>query len=429
MPITRRQFCKQTAGVVSVSVVMPKLWLKGEARAQAPEAAPGRKFIVLQLLGGNDGLNTLIPYSDSRYHALRPTLGFSDSEISQTTLDANFALHPSMTAMKSLYDQGKVAIVAGVGYPNPNLSHFTSMDIWHSADPLLQKTEGWLGTYADVALVGKTLPWVAVDSESPFTMRSPKVVVPDLAPSATAFTQYTFQTDAKYPGDSTNQRNVWNTIYNRSFDSSSFLGQVAGTGLSAVTGADTIRTSVTSYTSTVTYANNTTLGIGLKMVAQLITTIPDFELLYVTLGGFDHHSAEIGDNANPTNRLVGQHATLLGEFSDGINTFYQDLTNHGLADQVVIMQWSEFGRRPQENASRGTDHGTASPLFVIGNPVKGGHVYGQQPSLDVTQLDGGGNPKMQVDFRAVYGTILDKWLGADSKSILGGSFEDVGFLG
>jgi uncharacterized protein (DUF1501 family) len=428
MAITRRQFCKQTAGVFSIGVVMPSLWLKKEARAQLPEALPGRKLVIVQLLGGNDGLNTLVPYSDPRYHTLRPTLGFTDMELSQTIIDSNFALHPSMTAMKSLYDQGKVAIVAGVGYPNPNLSHFTSMDIWHSADPSLHKREGWLGAYADLALVGKTLPWVAIDPESPFTMRSDKVVAPDLAPTPTAFTQYTFQTDARYPGDSTNQRNVWNTIYSRGLGTSTFLGQVADTGLNAVAGADRIRTSVTTYSSMVTYANNT-LGVGLKMVAQLMTTIPEIEILYATWGGFDTHSAAIGTAANPTDRLTGQHATLLTDFSEAINTFVKDLADHGLADQTVILQWSEFGRRPQENGSRGLDHGTSAPIFVIGNPVKGGHIYGQQPSLAATALDGGGNPMMQVDFRSVYGTILNKWLGADANSILGGQFEDVGFLG
>jgi uncharacterized protein (DUF1501 family) len=406
---------------------MPRLWLNKEARAQVPETVPGHKFVIVQLLGGNDGLNTLVPYSDSRYHALRPTLGFSDSELSNTIIDSNFALHPSMTAIKALYDQGHVAISDGTGYPSPNLSHFTSMDIWHSGDPTLHKTEGWLGSYADLALIGKSLPWVAVDPESPFTMRSNKVVAPDLAPTPTAFAQYTFQTDAKYPGDSTNQRNVWNTIYSRGLDSSTFLGQVATTGLNAVAGADRIRTSVTSYTSMVTYATNT-LGVGLKMVAQLMTTIPEIEIFYVTWGGFDTHSAAIGTTANPTDRLTGQHATLLTAFSEGINTFLKDLADHGLADQTLIFQWSEFGRRPQENASRGLDHGTAAPIFIIGNPVKGG-LYGKQPSLAAADLDSGGNPHMQVDFRAVYGTILNKWLGADANAVLGGQFEDVGFLG
>jgi uncharacterized protein (DUF1501 family) len=322
-----------------------------------------------------------------------------------------------------------MAPIVGVGYPNPNLSHFTSMDIWHRADPTLVKSEGWLGTYADVALVGKTgITAMAVDFEDPETFRSNKVVIPDIAASNTAFAQYTFQTDAKYPGDSTNQRNLWSTIYDRSFDSTTYLGQVASTGLDAVNGADRIRSSVTTYSSTVTYGTNT-LGVGLKMLAELITTIPEIELLYCTLGGFDNHSSQIGVAATPTDRTVGQHATLLGQFSDGINTFYQDLANHGLADQVVIMQWSEFGRRTQENASRGTDHGTASVMFVVGNPIKGGVVYGQQPSLAHADLDSSGNPHMQVDFRSVYGTILDKWLGADSNAILGGQFQDLGFLG
>src|SRR5262249_5440191 len=270
MPITRRQFCKHTAGVVSIGVVMPSLWLKKEARAQIPESIPGHKLVVLQLMGGNDGLNTVIPFTDARYHALRPNLGFTDSELSHTMLTSDFAFHPSMTALKALYDNGKMAPVLGVGYPNPNLSHFTSMDIWHRGDPTLHKNEGWLGAYADLALVGKTgVPAMGVDPENPFSFHSNKAVLPHVAPSNTAFTQYTFQTDARYPGDSTNQRNIWNTIYSRSFDSTSYLAQVAMTGLNAVAGADRIRTSVATYSSTVTYANNT-LGIGLKMVAQMM---------------------------------------------------------------------------------------------------------------------------------------------------------------
>jgi uncharacterized protein (DUF1501 family) len=145
----------------------------------------------------------------------------------------------------------------------------------------------------------------------------------------------------------------------------------------------------------------------------------------VQLGGFDHHSAEIGNAQTPTDKTIGQHATLLGNLSKSIKAFYDDMGAHGLADKVVLMTWSEFGRRPVENASFGTDHGTASVQMVVGNPVHGG-IYGEQPSL--SDLDSAGNMKFKVDFRSVYATILDKWLGADSKAILGGSFADLGFL-
>jgi uncharacterized protein (DUF1501 family) len=164
----------------------------------------------------------------------------------------------------------------------------------------------------------------------------------------------------------------------------------------------------------------------MRMVAQIATTVADANLFYVQLGGFDHHSAEIGSTQAPTDKTVGQHATLLGYVSKSIKAFYDDMAAHGLADNVVLMTWSEFGRRPNENASHGTDHGTASVQMVVGNPIQGG-IYGQQPLL--TDLDSAGNMKFKVDFRAVYATILDKWLGADSKAILGSQFENLGFLG
>jgi len=167
---------------------------------------------------------------------------------------------------------------------------------------------------------------------------------------------------------------------------------------------------------------------AVQMVAKIVTTIPEANLLYVQIGGFDHHSQEIGTaQDNYTNKAVGQHANLLRAVSTGIKVFYDDMVAHGLADNVVMMTWSEFGRRPNENASHGSDHGTVAPLFVVGNPVQGGKLYGQQPLL--SDLDSAGNLKFKVDFRSVYATILDKWLGADSQSILGAKYENLGFLG
>ena len=251
-------------------------------------------------------------------------------------------------------------------------------------------------------------------------------VTPNISPAngADPFANYQFLTDGRNTGDRNNQVNTFKAMGTRSFDAGTFLSAVAKAGFDAEEGAAQLRAAVAGYNSTVTYPTNS-LASAMKMVAQIATTIADANLFYVQVGGFDHHSAEIGSNQAPTDKTVGQHAALLGQVSQSIKAFYDDMVAHNLGDNVVMMTWSEFGRRPNENASRGTDHGTASVQLVVGNAIKGG-VYGTQPSL--TDLDSAGNMKFTVDFRAVYATLLDKWLNADSRSILGGQFDDVGFI-
>jgi uncharacterized protein (DUF1501 family) len=427
MPTTRRQFIKRGAGLVTLSMVMPKMWLT-EARAQGN--AGRRIFVVIQLGGGNDGLNTVIPYTDSRYYSLRPSISFKDTELkdaqgNSTIISNEFGLHPELSEIKGLFDQGKVAIVKGAGYQNSSLSHFLGMDIWHTANTNGGSGDGWLGKYADQALAGKSgLSAVSIGGTLPKSFFADKVVIPSIS----NFTTYTYQTDQRNQGDRNNQINTFSANSSRSHPAGSFLEAIAGTGLDAVQGAAQVQSSVGQYTSPITYPENNPLAAALRMAAQLITTIPEANLLYVTLGGFDHHSQEIGNQAEPNNKLVGQHATLLSHFSEGVKAFYDDMAAHNLADKVLMMQWSEFGRRPNEDASFGTDHGTAAPMFIIGDPVQGGF-YGEQPSLAVTELDQAGNLKFKVDFRAVYATILDRWLQADSESILGALYENVGFLG
>lgn len=432
MAINRRQFIKRSAAAVSVSLVMPKLWM-GSVNAQQINAATRRIFVVIQMAGGNDGLNTVIPYADSRYLQLRPTLGFKDTELKdaqgQTTiLNNSLGLHPSLSEIKQLFDANRVAVITGVGYPAPNLSHFLSQDIWQTGNTNGGAGNGWLGKYADQKLVGQSsLSAVSVGGALPKALFADHYVTPNISPAngADPFANYQFLTDGRNTGDRNNQLNTFKAMSTRSFDASSFLGAVAQAGFDAEEGAAQLRTAVASYSSAVTYPTNS-LASAMKMVAQITTTVADANLFYVQIGGFDHHSAEIGSTQAPTDKTVGQHATLLAQVSQSIKAFYDDMAAHNLADNVVMMTWSEFGRRPNENASRGTDHGTASVQFVVGNPVHGG-VYGTQPSL--TDLDSAGNMKFKVDFRAVYATILDKWLSADSRSILGGQFEDVGFLG
>lgn len=431
MPVTRRQFIKRGAGMVTVGIVIPKFWLSG-ARGEQIDFSPKRKLVVIQLAGGNDGFNTVVPYTDARYHSLRPTLAFTDAELktnngTSTIISSQFGLHPEMSEIKALYDEGRVAIVLGVGYPNPNLSHFLSMDIWHTADANGVGSRGWLGKYADLALIGQSsLTAASIGSlDLPKSFGADKFVVPNII----NFSLYNFIADPNYPGDYNNQINTFNFAAGRTLSTGSFSGAINSTAFESVRGAQQVQKSISGYKSSIAYPANNPLATGLQMVAQLMTTVPEASLLYVQMGGFDNHSDQIGDRqADRGNKRVGDHATLLKWFSEAIKLFHDDLTEHGLADDVLMMQWSEFGRRPDENASFGTDHGTAAPIFVLGNPVRSG-LYGDQPSLAATELDPAGNVKFKVDFREVYATILDRWLGADSKAVLGAQYPNVGFLG
>jgi uncharacterized protein (DUF1501 family) len=437
MAINRRQFIKRSAGAVTVSLVMPKLWL-GQARGQQVAAADRKIFIVIQMSGGNDGLNTVVPYTDASYYSLRPTLGFKETELKDANGNSTilggepFGLNPALGEMKALYDAGKVAIVLGVGYPEPNLSHFLSTDIWMTANTNGGVGKGWLGKYADQKLLGQSsLSAVNIGGSLPKAFFADSVVVPSISNFAT----YIYQTDGRFSGDRNNQINTFHSTNRRDFPPGSFEKSIADASVDAVDGAAQLQSAVGTYASPVTYPSGNTFpnqvvqfANAMKMVAQVVTTIPEANLLYVQMGGFDHHSQEIGAaEDNFTNKSVGQHADLLRALSLGVKAFYDDMAAHNLADKVVMMTFSEFGRRPNENNSHGTDHGTASSLFVIGDPVLGGRLYGEQPSL--TDLDNARNLKFKVDFRSVYATILDRWLGADSQSILGARFENVGFLG
>ncbi|HKV40025.1 MAG TPA: DUF1501 domain-containing protein [Blastocatellia bacterium] len=435
MTITRRQFIKTGLGTMAIGLVMPKSLLGQPASASslmAGTSGPGRNILVIvQLAGGNDGLNTVIPYTDSNYSQLRPTIGFLESELvdangNSTIISDQFGLHPALSEIKALYDQKKAAIVLGVGYPNPNLSHFLSMDIWETADLTGSSGEGWLGKYADISLSGATgLPAAAVGGLLPKAMFSPTVVIPSIID----FNVYNFTTDPAYSGDSTNQLGTFQQNGNRSLSAGSLVSQINNIGMNAVNGALLVQSSISKYSSSVVYPNDNPLAQGFQMLAELLTTIDELQVVYVTMGSFDHHADEVANTGGTPDRKSGQHAQLLAWFSQAVNLFYQDLTAHSLADNTLIMTWSEFGRRVQENTSFGTDHGTASPLFVIGNPVKGGQLYGSQPSL--ANLDEFGNMQFTEDFRSVYSTILDKWLAVDSTAVLGADpfTRDLGFLG
>ena len=426
MPINRRQFIKRSAGAVSVSLMAPR-WLGNAFGQSLSDSAPSRKvLVVIELAGGNDGLNTVIPYSDSRYAALRPTIGFRDADLhdsqgKSTIIDDKIGLHPSMGKLKQMYDAGRVAIVLGVGYPDPSGSHFESADIWHAGKRDEDRKDGWLGRYVESSLAGaRGLTAAAIEDKLPKTFFSTQVVVPNIP----NFDDFGIQTDPDHPDNRDNKINTLLALNSRSFPSNSFVGEQARIGFDAVNGALQFKSALGNYTSTIQYPGDNPLADGLRKLAEIITTIPESVLLYVQMGGFDNHSDQI---AGGPNKFGGQHATLLQWFSDAVDAFYRDMVEHDLADDVVLLQWSEFGRRPNENKSVGTDHGTASCIFAIGNPVHGG-IYGSQPSLAPLDLDDAENMKFAVDFRSIYSTVLDRWLGGDSNRVLGKQFDNLGFI-
>jgi uncharacterized protein (DUF1501 family) len=329
MPVNRRQFIKRSASAVSLSLVLPKFWMGGLARGQGIDASSRKIFVVIQMAGGNDGLNTIVPFTDSRYAALRPILGFKESELkdaqgnSMILGSAPFGLNPAMTEMKSLYDSGKAAIVLGVGYPNANLSHFLSTDIWGTANTNGGLGSGWLGRYADQKLLGQPgLSAVNIGGSLPKALFANKVVIP----SITSFNAYTYQTDERFRGDRNNQINTFHATNTRDFPVDSFAKAISESGVDAADGAAQLQTAIAAYTSTVHYpvtgeatAQVISFANTMKMVAQIVTTIPEANLLYVQIGGFDHHSQEIGTAAdNYTNKTLGQHANLLKAVSLGV---------------------------------------------------------------------------------------------------------------
>jgi uncharacterized protein (DUF1501 family) len=381
---------------------------------------PGQgKLVLVTLYGGNDGLNTVIPYTDNAYHGGRPNLGYQPDVV--LPLGAGLGLNPKLTGLKSLWDAKRLAVVLGVGYPDPSLSHFQSMDIWQTANPE-GSGSGWLGRWLD-ATGADPMRAISVGSTLPTALRGTKS-------AATAVTSGTISV----PG-----RPAFMDAYTRLAasgpDRSGLAAQVAqsSSDLLAVKGdldrlhvvpASTAPSSPTSTSATSSTTAKAALGRGavrpggarggasfadqLDLVASLVKAGAPTQVYQVSLSSFDTHADE-----------KGNHERLLAELDAGVTGFFTSLTGSPAGSDVVLMTYSEFGRRVAENASGGTDHGTASPLFIAGPSVRGGRFYGEQPSL--TDLDGG-DLRYTVDFRSVYATMLDRVVGVDPRSFLGASY-------
>lgn len=369
-------------------------------------ADDGRVLVIVNLQGGNDGLNAVVPFGMPSYYTYRPTLAVPQNDVLR--IDATVGLNPALKPLKDMYDKGQVAIVQGVGYPNPDFSHFRSTEIWQTAAPASYASTGWLGRYLD----GANLPPANLFNAIAIADVLPEVLVAGRV-DVTAVAQldgYGLASDRnKAVG-----RDAFHAFVgdNDVPFSSPYLAQVAQIEDHAQRGAEELPSLVAGYKAEATYPA-TPIGRSLALAAQIIGTKLGTRVLYVQLGSFDTHTTQ-----------KGTQDRLLGDFASAISAFYADLAAHGNDRRVLTMTFSEFGRRVAENASRGTDHGSAAPVFVIGGGVKGG-LYGEHPSLD--DLDNG-NLRFTTDFRSVYATVLEKWLSRPSAPIVGAGFTQLPLL-
>lgn len=411
MTISRREFIKSGLGLMTVCLSAPQmLALAAQAAEFAPrQAGKSKILVVVQMGGGNDGLNTVIPYGMGAYYQARPTLGIQPDKL--LPLNGQLALNPVMGGLSDLYKQGKVALLQAVGYPNPNRSHFRSIEIWQTAQPDKIGDTGWLGRYLDLYAAAKPdniFSAVNVEPTLPKTLSSNKVMVP----SVSNVFDFRFRTDPQYMQDRKTQVAAFNEIYESFNLKRPHVDLLRKTGVDANKASDYLQQIVRQYRGDVKYPEGS-FGNGLKFIAQMIAGGVDSRIFTVSLDGFDTH----------TNQTRTQNG-LLKQLSDGVSAFQSDLSAHGLQDDVLILCFSEFGRRVAENGGHGTDHGTAAPVFVIGNSVKGG-IYGDHASL--SDLDAG-DLKYKIDFRSIYATLSDRWLKADSRQILGANFETIPFV-
>jgi uncharacterized protein (DUF1501 family) len=382
------------------------------ARALAETPLPGlpggadRCLVLINLAGGNDGLNCVVPHGNDRYYQLRPALAIDRNEV--LAIDRNVGLNPGMQSVKALYDKGMVAIVQGVGYPDPDHSHFRSTEIWQTAAPDRYEHTGWIGRYFDQATParGNLFGGVAISKVLPEVLVSNRTDIP----AVPGLGEYVMMADRNVAARGAFSREASDAHLPFA---SPYLAHVMEIEANAQRSSEELPKLVAGYKTQASYPA-TGLGRSLALAAQIVGSNLGTKVIYVEHGSFDTH--------------VNQKATqnqLLMQFSNAVGAFYDDLSAHGNQRRVLTLTFSEFGRRIEENGSRGTDHGEASPLFLIGGGVKGG-MYGTLPDLSATNM---GNVRYTTDFRSVYATVLERWLGRPSSALLRGSFTQLPVLG
>ena len=399
MLLQRKDFI-QLGSLATASLLMPQFLKAFEKGALVP---PGNKVtVIIQFSGGNDGLNTVIPYRNDLYYSNRPRLGIQRNAALSLTDEAG--LHPSLTAFKELYDDGSLGIFNSVGYPNPDKSHFRSMDIWHTAsDSKDYWNTGWVGRYLDAQCKGCDKPTQALEIDDVLSLALKGDQIKGLALE--------------------DPRRLYNTSQERYFKE--ILAQhkndaheqpvdyLYKTMAETISSADYIFKQSKQHPSSEAYPNSD-LGKGLKTIASLIFSEINTKVYYISLGSFDTH---INQEA--------QQKRLFTDLNDSVKAFVKDLKANNRFNDVLLFTFSEFGRRVAQNASNGTDHGKANNMFFIGGGLKQQGIYNPLP--DLTNLDDG-DVKFQLDFKQVYATVLNKWLGADADAILKQQIKPLDFI-
>jgi uncharacterized protein (DUF1501 family) len=410
--ISRRDFLRDGVAAFTVSFAAPA-FLSDIALAQG---ARSRNLVVVYLSGGNDALNTLIPYHDPFYYSRRPAIAVPVGQVLQIGSDPGkkaLGLHPRLGGLGTIFNEGRLAIVQRTGYPNSSRSHFQGVDIWGTANPNSTAGLGWLGRYLDTlpGPVDTLAGWNAT-RETPRALVARTVAVPAIPdPRSYSLASPNGGVEAQ------TERLIATRIASHVPVDRAHLSFVNGTIGGALATLDRVG-SVNTYVPTVTYPNNG-LAQALRTVAASLAKGIGTRVFWVQTGGFDTHAGQ-GTAGG------GAYANLMGTFNDGLLAFYTDLRNQGMLNDTLVLQFSEFGRRITENGSQGTDHGAAGVMMAVGGAVRGG-IYGTAASLDPnpanpTLENGGADVRYETDFRSVYAKVLEGWLGTDSVPILGGNY-------
>ncbi len=426
---TRRVFMQRGVALLAATATIPAFLNQTvlaldnpDSLLQQPNGKDGKILVVVQLGGGNDGLSTVVPYGDDIYHRGRPVIGIDNKSVLK--IDNYVGLHPNLAPLKALYDDGHLGIVQGVGYPNPNRSHFRSTDIWESAQPDRDiATSGWVGRYFDNACPGcDPHVGVSIGDQLPLAMQGEKVMPLSIErPEAyryqghdrTAYEKLN-QPPATQPANLMPNTLAEASKYQKKMDitPASQLDFLERTAMDAQVSSDDIIRMTRNHRSSVSYPGSE-FGNGLQTIAAMIAGGLPTRVYYCSLTGFDTHA-----NQKP------RHDQLMTQMAQGLSAFWNDLKAQNNQDRVLVMTFSEFGRRVVQNASGGTDHGAAAPMFLMGPKIVPG-LLGRYPSLmDLDQ----GDLKYNVDFRSVYATILQNWMDTPSKPILGNQFPTLPIL-
>ncbi|WP_266368544.1 DUF1501 domain-containing protein [Tellurirhabdus rosea] len=399
----RRDFFKQSALATAGTMLIPNFLKAYEAQALGRKAFNGRVLVIVQLSGGNDGLNTVVPFRNDIYYRERPAIAVAPGNVLK--LNDEIGFNPALQALRELYDDGVVTVLNNVGYPNPDRSHFRSMDIWQTASDSDQYlTTGWLGRYLDAACAGTAVrtPHRLIEVDDTLSLALKGEHLNGLA-----------MLDPKKLHNQTNSRFVRELAAIKAADDEHNVSYLYKTLAETASSADYVY-SKANVSATHTSYPASEMGRSLKTVAELITSGVETSVYYLSISGFDTHINQ-----------PGQQERLLRQYAEAVQAFTKDMKANNRLNDVMLMTFSEFGRRLKQNASNGTDHGTANNLFLIGGGLTPGKVFNEAPNL--TDLDEG-DLKYSIDFRRIYATLLRDWLKADDVAILGKKFDTLNFV-